>query len=151
MLFDIRNYFFAINFNLFTEIILKNLRKREIILIFICFILVCGQVILELEMPEYMSEITMLVETPGSKMVDILQNGISMIFCAFFSLILSILTGFLTSDISAKLSMNIRKNLFKKVNEIDLEDIQKISISSLVTRTTNDITQIQMFVSMGLQ
>lgn len=131
--------------------LLKNLGKREIILIIICFILVCGQVWLELEMPEYMSEITVLVETPGSEIHDILHNGMSMVFCAIFSLILAILVGFLTSEISARFSMSIRRNLFKKVNELDIEDIENFSISSLITRTTNDITQIQMLVSMGLQ
>ncbi len=131
--------------------LLINLPKRVVVLIFICFILVCGQVWLELEMPEYMSKITMLVETPGSKIHDILHNGMSMVFCALFSLILSIIVGFLTSEISAKFSMAIRRNLFKKVIELDLEDIESFSVSSLVTRTTNDITQIQMIVSMGLQ
>lgn len=131
--------------------LLSNLGRREIVLIIICFILVCGQVWLELEMPEYMSEITVLVETPGSEISDILHNGMSMVFCALFSLVLAIIVGFLTSDISARFSMSIRRNLFKKVNELDIEDIENISISSLITRTTNDITQIQMLVSMGLQ
>ena len=99
--------------------LLINLPKRVVVLIFICFILVCGQVWLELEMPEYMSKITMLVETPGSKIHDILHNGMSMVFCALFSLILSIIVGFLTSEISAKFSMAIRRNLFKKVIELD--------------------------------
>ena len=131
--------------------LLKNLRKREIILIIICFILVCGQVWLEIEMPEYMSEITMLVETPGSKMNDILQNGMSMVFCALFSLILSVIVGFITSEISAKFSMSIRRNLFKKITELDSNDVEKITVSSLVIRSTNGITQIQMISSMGLQ
>ena len=131
--------------------LLNNLGKKEIVLIFVCFILVCGQVWLELRMPEYMSEITVLVETDGSRIEDILNNGLGMIVCALLSLILAVFVGFLTSDISARFSMSIRKRLFEKVNDLDIESVEKFSTSSLVTRTTNDITQIQMFVSMGLQ
>ena len=130
--------------------ILKNLRKREIILICICFILVCGQVWLELRMPEYMSEITILVETNGSKIEDILDRGARMIVCAFLSLIIAISAIFLTSDVSARLSMNIREKIFKKIQDMSLQDIEEFSTNSLVTRTTNDITHVQMLVSMGL-
>ena len=130
--------------------LLKNLRKREIILILICFILVCFQVWLELRLPEFMSEITILVETNGNKIEDILDRGFQMIACALLSLIIAVGVGFLTSDVSARLSMNIREKIFKKVQDMSLQDIEEFSTNSLITRTTNDITHVQMLISMGL-
>lgn len=130
--------------------LLNNLGKREIFLIIICFVLVCVQVFLELELPEYMSEITILVETRDSNMEDIFYSGLKMAGCAILSLIIAVISGFLASDISARFSMNIRKKVFKKVQNLDIEDIEHFSTNSLITRTTNDITHIQMLVSMGL-
>ena len=130
--------------------LLNNLGKKEIFLIIICFVLVCVQVFLELELPEYMSEVTILVETEGNNMEDILDNGLKMVGCAIFSLLIAVFAGFLTSDISAILSINIIKKIFKKVQDLDIENIEHFSTNSLITRTTNDITHIQMLVSMGL-
>ena len=129
----------------------KNLGSKEWVFVFICLLLVFLQVWLELKMPDYMSEITVLVQTEGSKMSDILHNGVLMILCAFGSLVAAIFVGYMAATISAKFSMKTRKNLFSKVQNLDMHDVKKFSTSSLITRTTNDITQLQMFIAMGLQ
>ena len=131
--------------------ILSNLKLKDWFLILIIIGLVYGQVWLDLKMPDYMSEITKLVQTEGSEMSDILSNGGMMVLCAFLSLLGAILTGFCTSLLSSNLSMNIRERLFNKVENLSMAEIKKFSTSSLITRTTNDITQIQMFAAMGLQ
>lgn len=102
-------------------------------------------------MPDYMSEITKLVQTEGSKMEDILSNGTWMLLCALSSFIANIGAGYFFATTSASLSMTTRKKLFDKVEELDMHEVKKFSTSSLITRTTNDITQIQMFVAMGAQ
>lgn len=130
---------------------LKNFTKKDWLFIFVSIFLIIGQVSLELKMPDYMSEITKLVQTEGSKMGDILLNGGYMLLCAFGSLILAFVTGFLVSKVSSNFSKNIRKKLFDKVETLAIQDVKKFSTSSLITRTTNDITQIQMLISMGLQ
>ena len=114
-------------------------------------ILVISQVWLELKLPDYMSEITRLVQTEGSQMVEILKNGGYMLLCAFGSLIAAIITGYLVSKLASKFSMTIRKKLFSKVEDLAIQEVKGFSTSSLITRTTNDITQIQMLMSMGLQ
>lgn len=131
--------------------LLKNLTKKEIILVFISIILIVFQVYLDLKMPDYMSEITVLVQTEGSSMNDIITNGGYMMLCAFGSLVSSIIVGYLVSNISASFSMKTRKKLFDKVENLAMEEVKQFSTSSLITRTTNDITQVQMFVAMGLQ
>lgn len=102
-------------------------------------------------MPDYMQEITILVQTEGSKMRDILENGAYMLLCAFGSLISAVVVGYFVSWLSATFSKRTRKRLFNKVEDMALLEIKKFSTSSLITRTTNDITQIEMFISMGLQ
>ena len=131
--------------------LLKNLGKKEWMLAIICLVLVVGQVWLELKMPDYMSEITVLVQTEGSKMSEIVKNGGYMIGCAFGSLVSAIIVGYIASGISATFSMKVRKKLFNKVGNLAMNEIKGFSTSSLITRTTNDITQIQMLVAMGLQ
>lgn len=131
--------------------LLKNLGKKEWILAIICLILIIGQVWLELKMPDYMSEITVLVQTEGSEMAEILKNGGYMLACAFGSLISAVIVGYIVSGISASFSMKVRKKLFNKVENLAMSEVKNFSTSSLITRTTNDITQIQMLVSMGLQ
>ena len=131
--------------------LLKNLGKKEWILAIICLILIIGQVWLELKMPDYMSEITVLVQTEGSEMAEILKNGGYMLACAFGSLISAVIVGYIVSGISASFSMKVRKKLFNKVENLAMSEVKNLSTSSLITRTTNDITQIQMLVSMGLQ
>jgi len=131
--------------------LLKNINKKEWISIIFIFCLIIMQVWLELKMPDYMSEITVLVQSQGSKMKDILINGGYMLACAFGSLISAIITGYFISNISARFSLNIRKKLFNKVEELSMYEVKQFSTSSLITRTTNDITQVQMLISMGLQ
>ena len=131
--------------------LLKNLTKREIFMALICLVLIVGQVWLDLKLPDYMSEITVLVQTEGSKMQDIVTNGVYMLLCALGSLISAIIVGYLASNISASFSMKVRKKLFDKVENLSMEEVKKFSTSSLITRTTNDITQVQMLISMGLQ
>ena len=129
----------------------KNFQKKDIIYGLISILLIVSQVWLELKMPDYMSEITKLVQTEGSKMADILRNGTFMLLCALASLVCAIFTGYLIANISARFSKNVRKKLFNKAIDLSTAEIKEFSTSSLITRTTNDITQIQMFIAMGLQ
>ena len=131
--------------------LLKNLGRREAILAIVCIILIVGQVWLELKMPDYMSEIAILVQSESSEMHEILKNGAYMIGCALGSLISAVIVGYLAAMISANFSMKVRKKLFDKVGNLAMSEIKQFSTSSLITRTTNDITQLQMFVAMGLQ
>ena len=131
--------------------LLRNFGKKEWILATVCLVLIIGQVWLELKMPDYMSQITILVQTEGSEMSEILENGVYMLACAFGSLISAVIVGYIVSGISASFSMKVRKKLFNKVENLAMSEVKNFSTSSLITRTTNDITQIQMLVSMGLQ
>ena len=131
--------------------LLKNFGKRQWALVLVAFALILGQVWLDLKIPDYMSEITVLVQTEGSQMSEILKNGGFMVACAFGSLVSSIIVGYIASNISAAFSMNIRKKLFNKVGDLAISEIKQFSTSSLITRTTNDITQIEMLIAMGLQ
>ena len=130
--------------------LIKNFGKREWLLVFVSIILIFSQVWLELKMPDYMAEITKLVQTEGSKMEDILLNGSLMMLCAFGSLIFAIIVGYLIANLAASFSKKIRKKLFSKVEDLSLNEIKKFSTSSLITRTTNDITQVEMLIGMGL-
>ena len=131
--------------------LIKNFTKKEWILALICLVLVVTQVWLELQMPDYMSEITKLVQTEGSQMKDILVNGGYMLACALGSLVAAVITGYITSRISSNFSKTIRKKLFNKVEDLAMQEVKQFSTSSLITRTTNDITQIEMLIAMGLQ
>lgn len=131
--------------------LLKKMKKKELLMIFVAVMLIVFQVWVDLKMPDYMSEITRLVQTDGSKMTDILKNGGYMLLCALLSLGSAILVGYLTSNVSAIFSKNVRKELFDKVLDLDIQEVKQLSTNSLITRTTNDIGQIQMFISMGLQ
>ena len=131
--------------------VLKNLGKKEWLVVLISFVLILGQVWLELKMPDYMSKITVLVQTEGSDMGEILQNGGFMLACALGSLISAVVVGYLTANVSAIFSMKVRKKLFSKIENLAMHEVKQFSTSSLITRTTNDITQMQMFIAMGLQ
>ncbi len=131
--------------------LIKNFTKKEWILALICLVLVVTQVWLELKMPDYMSEITKLVQTEGSQMKDILVNGGYMLTCTLGSLVAAVITGYITSRISSNFSKTIRKKLFNKVEDLAMQEVKQFSTSSLITRTTNDITQIEMLIAMGLQ
>ncbi len=129
----------------------KNFTKKDVFLIIICVILIALQVYLDLKIPDYMKEITTLVQTTGTKIGDVLLQGVYMLICAFGSLLSAVFVGYLSSLISATFSKNVRKKLFEKIQSFSMEEIKLFSTSSLITRTTNDITNIQMFISMGLQ
>ena len=129
----------------------KNLRLKDILFLLIGVGLIVFQVWLDLRMPEYMNTITRLVETEGSEMKDILINGGYMLLCSFGSLVAMIIVGYLVSYVSANFSMNLRKKVFDKVENLSINEVKKFEVSSLITRTTNDITQIQMLIAMGLQ
>lgn len=131
--------------------LLKLLKKREVVYIFFSLIFVIAQVWLDLKMPDYMSEITRLVQTPGSDMKDILANGGYMLVCAVGSMISAMVTGFFASKVAAGLSFSVRDKVFKKVMKFNNEEMNRFSTASLITRTTNDITQIQMLIAIGLQ
>ena len=129
----------------------KNFTKKDYFLILSCIVLIVAQVWLDLKLPDYMSAITRLVQTENSTMSEILKQGAYMLLCAFGSLTSAIIVGYLASKLSANFSLNLRSKIFKKVSLFSLEEMKKFQTSSLITRTTNDVTQIEMLISMGLQ
>lgn len=131
--------------------LLKNFKKKEWIIFLVSVILIIGQVWLELKMPDYMSKVTILVQTEGSKMSDILLNGGYMLLCALGSLVGAIIVGYLIAILSAGFSKELRAKLFRKVESMSMSEVKEFSTNSLITRTTNDITQVEMFVGFGLQ
>ena len=131
--------------------LLKKLTKKDWLFVIISIILIVFQVWLELKMPDYMSNITQLVQTKGADIKDILREGSYMLLCALGSLCSAVIVGYFISNIAASFSFNIRKSIFKKVLNLDTSKIKNFSTSSLITRTTNDITQLEMLIAMGLQ
>ncbi len=131
--------------------LLKNFTKKEWVLVLISFVLILAQVWLELKMPDYMSEITRLVQTEGSEMLEIIKNGGLMLLCALGSLASAIIVGYFVSHLSSSYSLKLRKRIFEKVESLSIHEIKQFKTDSLITRTTNDITQIEMLISMGLQ
>lgn len=129
----------------------KNLTKKEIFYAIVCILLIVVQVWLELTIPDYMSEITRLVQTEGSHMSDILREGTYMVGCALASLVCSIIVGYFAARVASSFSATIRKKIFVKVENMGIAEIKKFSTSSLITRTTNDVTQVEMLIGMGLQ
>ena len=131
--------------------LLKSFRKKEWLITIVSVCLIVMQVWLELKMPDYMSKVTILVQTEGSKMSDILINGGYMLLCAFGSLVGAVIVGYLIALLSAGFSKELRGKLFRKVEEMSMSEVKEFSTNSLITRTTNDITQVEMFVGFGLQ
>ena len=129
----------------------KNFNTKDLLIIILCIIFVVIQVWLDLKLPDYMSSITRLVQTEGSSMNEIILQGVYMLLCAFGSLLSAICVGYMSSLLSASFSKILRKKIFNKVEDFGTEEIKKFSTSSLITRTTNDVTQIEMLISMGLQ
>lgn len=129
----------------------KKATKKDMLFLLLAVAFIVLQVALELKMPDYMSSITKLVETPNSIINDILKYGGYMIGCALGALAANVISGYILANFAASLSKNIRKSLFDKVEDMDMSQIKEFSTSSLVTRSTNDITQIQMFLAMGLR
>ncbi|MFQ6792563.1 MAG: ABC transporter ATP-binding protein [Thomasclavelia sp.] len=129
----------------------KNFTKREWTLIFAAIVFIVVQVWLDLTLPDYMSQITTLVQTPGSEMIEILQAGGKMLLCALGSLASSVIVAVMTAKVAANFAANLREKLYDKVQSFSLEEIGRFSTASLITRSTNDVQQVQMFITMGLQ
>lgn len=132
------------------KLIFKQLKKKEWLLMVLIVALICGQVYLELLIPDYMSEITRLVQVETGTLNGILIAGAKMLVCAITSTILASVTGFIVARISSSVSMRLRSEIFSKVQSFSTNEIKKFSTASLITRSTNDITQIQNFFVMGL-
>ena len=129
----------------------KNFSKKDIFYIILCILFIVVQVWLDLKLPDYMSEITVLVQSEDSTLNDILIQGLYMLGCAFGSLISAVIVGYFSSMIAADFSLDLRKQIFRRVEDFGTEEIKKFSTSSLITRTTNDVTQVEMLIAMGLQ
>lgn len=131
--------------------LIKNFKKKDWLIIIVSIALIVMQVWLELKMPDYMSKVTVLVQTEGSKMSEILKNGGYMLLCAFGSLVGAMIVGYLIALLASGFSRNLRSKLFRKVEDMSMSEIKEFSTNSLITRTTNDITQVEMFIGFGLQ
>ena len=131
--------------------LLKNLSKKDILIIFLCILIMFFQVWIDLRLPEYMSSITKLIQTNNTDIKDILTEGGYMLICALGSMISAIIIGYLASFLSSSFSLSLREKVFKKVQKLGISEIKKFSTSSLITRTTNDVTQIEMLIAIGLQ
>lgn len=131
--------------------LIKNFKKKDWLIIIVSIALIVMQVWFELKMPDYMSKVTVLVQTEGSKMSEILKNGGYMLMCAFVSLVGAVIVGYLIALFASGFSKNLRSKLFRKVEDMSMSEIKEFSTNSLITRTTNDITQVEMFIGFGLQ
>ena len=131
--------------------LLKNLPKRNWLMMLFAIGFVVLQVWLDLTIPDYMADITALVQTDGSKMADIMAAGGKMLLCAFGSLAATVVVAIISSRIASDFSAVLRAKLFNKVQGFSMEEIGRFSTASLITRSTNDVTQVQMFVTMGFQ
>ena len=131
--------------------LIKNFKKKDWLIVLVSILLIVTQVWLELKMPDYMSKVTVLVQTEGSKMSEILKNGGYMLLCAFGSLVGAVIVGYLIALLAAGFSKDLRLKLFRKVESLSMSEIKEFSPNSLITRTTNDITQVEMFIGFGLQ
>ena len=131
--------------------LLRTMRRREWLMAIVCSLLILGQIYFDLSLPDYMSDLTVLIKTPGSTLSDVLHTGAQMLGCALGSAVLCIICGFLTAKVAAGFSYSIRQRVFRKIADFGQQEMMSFSVPSLINRTTNDITQIQMLVSMGLQ
>ncbi len=131
--------------------LLHNMRKSEWRMAAVCALLILGQIYFDLSLPDYMSSLTVLIKTPGSTMSDILHTGLEMLGCTLASAVLCVLCGYLTAKVAAGFSYSIRESVFNKIADFGQQEMMAFSVPSLINRTTNDITQIQMLVAMGLQ
>ena len=131
--------------------LIKSFKKKDWLIVMVSIALIVMQVWLELKMPDYMSKVTVLVQTEGSKMSEILKNGGYMLLCAFGSLVGAVIVGYLIALLASSFSRNLRFKLFRKVEDMSMSEIKEFSTNSLITRTTNDITQVEMFIGFGLQ
>lgn len=131
--------------------LLKKMGRKEWLMAGLCALLVMGQIYFDLRLPDYMSNLTVLIKTPGSTMADIWETGLEMLGCTLASAALAVICGYLSSQTAAGFSYTIREKVFNQVADFGQYEMQQFSVPSLINRTTNDITQIQMLVAMGLQ
>lgn len=129
----------------------KNLSKKDLLYVVICVVLIVFQVWIELKLPDYMSTITRLVQTEGSTMSEIIKQGAYMLACAGGSLLSAIIVGYFAANVAASFSKTVRGKIFSQVENFSTSEIKKFQTSSLITRTTNDVTQVEMLIGMGLQ
>ena len=131
--------------------LIKRLRRSDILMALLCSVLVLGQIYFDLELPDYMSDLTVLIETPGSTMSDILYTGLEMLGCTLASAALCVICGYLTAKVAAGFALTVREAVFNKIADFSQHEMMSFSVPSLINRTTNDITQVQMVIAMGLQ
>lgn len=131
--------------------LIGRLRRNDILMALLCSLQVLGQIYFDLELPDYMSDLTVLIETPGSTMGDILHTGLEMLGCTLASAVLCVICGYLTAKVAAGFALTIRERVFNKIADFGQHEMMSFSVPSLINRTTNDITQVQMVIAMGLQ
>lgn len=131
--------------------LLKRMRRKEWLMAGLCALLVLGQIYFDLRLPDYMSDLTVLIQTPRSTVSDIWDTGLEMLGCTLASALLAVICGYLSSQVAAGFSYTVRESVFNQVADFGQKEMQQFSVPSLINRTTNDITQIQMLVAMGLQ
>ena len=131
--------------------LLHNLRRREWTMAAACAVLILGQIYFELSLPDYMSDLTVLIKTPDSTLADILHTGLEMLGCTLASAVLCVICGYLTAKVAAGFSFSVREAVFRKIADFGQQEMMAFSVPSLINRTTNDITQVQMLTAMGLQ
>ena len=129
----------------------RRMRKREVKMCLLCAVFILGQIYFDLRLPEYMSELTVLIQTPGSEISSIWKTGFEMLGCVLVSAVLSIACGYLSARAASGFATDVRADLFRHVMGLGQEEMNKFSVPSLITRTTNDITQVQMVLAMGMQ
>ena len=131
--------------------LLHNLRRREWTMAAACAVLILGQIYFDLSLPDYMSDLTVLIKTPDSTLADILHTGLEMLGCTLASAVLCVICGYLTAKVAAGFSFSVREAVFRKIADFGQQEMMAFSVPSLINRTTNDITQVQMLTAMGLQ
>lgn len=122
--------------------LLRTMRRREWLMAVVCSLLILGQIYFDLSLPDYMSNLTVLIKTPGSTLSDVLHTGAEMLGCALGSAVLCIICGYLTARVAAGFSYSIRERIFRKIADFGQQEMMAFSVPSLINRTTNDITQI---------
>lgn len=131
--------------------LLRKMRRRERIMALICALLILGQIYFDLSLPDYMTDLTKLINSPEAATGEILSIGLQMLGCALASAMLAVVCGFLAAKVASGFSYTVREQVFNHVMDFSSEQLGRFSVPSLITRTTNDITQLQMIVAMGLQ
>ena len=131
--------------------LLKQMKAKQWIMALLCVALILGQIYFDLRLPDYMSDLTVQIKTPGSTVSDVLHTGLEMLACTLISAVMAILCGYLNAQVAAGFSYHIRESVFQKVADFGQKEMLEFSVPSLINRTTNDITQIQMLVAMGMQ